>query len=137
MFFAGKREPLCHLSGVPLQRFGVFALAVRPPMLRRRFGEGLTMVAKKKAPAKKKTAVKKVAKKTAKKAASKVVKKAVKKRVKKSAKKSARRTSVLTKLERSLYERMVELDLLAADMGLAGSLPPKAPRKSKKSKKKL
>ena len=88
------------------------------------------MVAKKKVA---KKPVKKAAKKTAKTAARKTVaKKPAKKTVKKAAparktvakkrvKKAARKTSTLTRLEEALYERMVELDLLATDMGLAGA----------------
>jgi hypothetical protein len=75
-------------------------------------------------------AVKKVAKKAVKKTAKKAVKKApTRKAAKKVAKKAVRKTakkrakvSTLTKLERALFARMVELDELAADAGLAGAV---------------
>ena len=86
--------------------------------------------AKKKAPVKKAPARKKAAPKAAKKPAKKLVKKPAKKPAKKRAKKSL---SALTKLEQALYTRMVELDELVTDMGLAGAVEPasKKPRKKK------
>jgi len=93
----------------------------------------------------KKTPAKKVAKKGAKKSTKKVapkltkklVKKVAKKPVKKAAKKRAKKPlSALTKLEQALFTRMVELDELATDMGLAGAVEPKTKKARKKSKKK-
>ena len=78
-----------------------------------------------------KKSAKKVAPKAAKKPAKKPVKKVIKKRVKKRAKKSL---SALTKLEQALFTRMVELDELATDMGLAGAVEPKAKKPRKKTK---
>jgi hypothetical protein len=83
---------------------------------------------KKAAPAKK--AVKKPAKKVVSKKP--VAKKAAKKPAKKTTPKRAKKTSTLTKLEQALFARMVELDELAADAGLAGAV---APAKTKSKKK--
>jgi hypothetical protein len=78
----------------------------------------------------KKAPAKKAVKKPAKKVSKPVAKKAAKKAVKKTAKKT-KKTSTLTKLEQALFARMVELDELAADAGLAGAVAP-AKKKSKK-----
>jgi len=102
------------------------------------------MVRKSKKSAKKaapKTAAKKTAKKAATKKAKKVAPKLTKKPVKKVAKKTVKKRakkplSALTKLEQALFTRMVELDELATDMGLAGAVEPKAKKPRKKSKKK-
>lgn len=81
---------------------------------------------KRKVAAKKPVAKKPVARKAA-------TRKSAVKKTKKKAKRKARASSPLTKLERALYERMVEIDELAADMGLLGAVEA-APKKSKKKR---
>ena len=99
------------------------------------------MAAKKSAKKSIKKTAKKAATKKAKKVAPKLTKKPVKKVAKKTAKKAVKKRakkplSALTKLEQALFTRMVELDELATDMGLAGAVEPKAKKPRKKSKKK-
>lgn len=80
-----------------------------------------------------KPAAKKAAKRTApaRKTASKPAKKTAKNAAKKPARKKA--DTALTKLERAIYERMVEIDEFAADMGLLGAVEP-APKKTRKKR---
>lgn len=106
-------------------------------MLAHRFGQGMTMAAKKSAKKVAKKSAKKPAKKVAKKVAKKTAKKVVKapaKKVAKKVKKTIRKVPALTKLEKMIYERMVQLDLLAAGADLTEDIP--APKKAKKAKKK-